>query len=331
MTLQSLEELDAELRKGALRPVYLILGPEQYQCRSAVTMLKSKVLTPESMAFDYSEFAAGSASVDEIVEAANTYPMVSVRRLVLITDAEKLKDSDQETLLDSLQNLHSRIMVILLATELDHRKKFYKALHDKHCVIECQKLKGAALERWAESFFRQQGYRISSAAIQKIVEMAGSDLQSLASELEKLLLYAGKEKNISNSAIDDLISSSRQHGIFELIEAMGRQDRNGALQSLSNLLEMGEHPLVVVTMMARHCRQILIAKEGLSLGKSTREIASAAQIPPFILDRFLRQSRTVSTESVQAMYIRLAEIDRRLKSSPADGRTLLESLICALM
>ncbi len=331
MILQSLEELGIDLRDNGLRPFYLVLGPEQYQCRLAVDLLRSKILSPGSEAFDYSEFAAGDASIDEIIDAANTFPMVSRRRLVLVTEAEKLKDSDQESLLNALKNISPRGVLILVAEDLDHRKRFYKALRDMNCVAEFPKLKGVALEQWAESFVRRQGYRISSSAIRKIVELAGSDLQSLASELEKLLLYAGKEKNIQDSAIDDLVRASRQHNIFELIGALGRRDRNGALRSLANLLSMGEHPLVIVTMMARHCRQILIAREYLSKGSSPRDIAIAAQIPSFILDQFLSQARAADSAIVQEMYIRLADIDRRLKSSSGDGRILLENLICALM
>ena len=161
------------------------------------------------------------------------------------------------------------------------------------------------------------------------MELAGSDLQTLAGELDKLLLYAWNEKNITDSAIEDLLSTSRQQSIFELIGTMGRRDRNGALRSLANLLSMGEHPLVVVTMMARHCRQVLIAKDGLSQGMNPREIGSAAQIPSFLLDQFLRQARAADLAIVRKMCIRLAEIDRRLKSTSADGRMLLESLICA--
>jgi DNA polymerase III subunit delta len=329
--LQSLEELERELKNGLLRPVYLISGPEQYQCRAAVDMLKSSVLSAESAAFDYSEFSAGDALIDEILAAANTFPMVAERRLVLVTGVEKLKESEQEILLNSLKNLSSRCALILLATDLDHRKTFYRSLNEKYCAIECQKLKGIALEKWAETYIRQRGYGISASAIKRIVDLAGSDLQSLSVELEKLVLYAGNEKNIANSAIDDLVRSSRQHGIFELIDAISRKDRNSALKLLSNLLSMGEHPLVVVTMMARHCRQILIVKECLHQGKSNRETGTIAQIPAFILEQFIRQSRSADSTTVQEMYIRLADIDRMLKSSSADGHLLLENLICALV
>jgi len=102
------------------------------------------------------------------------------------------------------------------------------------------------------------------------------------------------------------------------------------LRSLTNLLSMGEHPLVIVTMMARQCRQLLIAKEHLLGGSNAHAIGNAAQVPPFLLDQFLRQARASDAAQVQEMYIRLADIDRRLKSSSGDGRLLLERLICAL-
>ncbi len=325
-----MEALEIDLKKNGLRPVYLILGPELYQCRSAVSLLKSKVLSPGSEAFDYSEFAAEEVTADKIAESANTYPMVSNKRLVLVTDAEKLKDSEQNALLDFLKNVSTRGMLILFAENLDHRKRFYKTLREMHCVAEFPKLKGPALERWAEAFMHRQGCRISSEAIRKIVELAGSDLQSLVTELEKLVLYAGKEQSISDNAIEDLLRASRQQSIFELIDAIARRDRNGALQSLANLLEMGEEPLRIVAMIARHCRQVLIAKDCLLQGKDVREIGIALQIGhPFILDKFMRQVRASDSSAVRQIYIHVAEIDRRIKSSSADERMMLENLICS--
>ncbi len=331
MILPTLDGLEKDLRNNGLRSIYLILGSQPYQCRSAIQSLKAKAISADAEAFDYSEFNAGEASVAEIIEAANTFPMMSQQRLTLVTAVEKLKSSDHDALLDSFGALSARSILILYAAELDRRKRFYKALRDKHCVVELNKLKGIALERWVETYLRKQGYRISSSGIKKMVELVGSDLQTLASEFEKVMLFAGKEKNISNSTIDELVRTSRQHGIFELIGAVGRRDRSSSLRSLANLLNTGEHPLVVVTMLSRHCRQVLIAKEYLLQGSSSGEIASAAQIPQFILDQFLRQARAIDFSTVQEMYVRLADIDRKLKSSGGEGRILLEHLICAMV
>ena len=330
MILQSLEELEKDLQKS-IRSVYLLLGPEEYLCSQAFNILKGKILSPEGADFDYSVFAAGQSPIDEILGSANVFPMISKRRLVVVRDAEELKDADIETLINALPNISTRSTVIFAALELDHRKKFYKNFREQYCVCEFPKLKDAALERWAESYLQKRGFRLASSSIKRIVELVCSDLQSVSSELEKLMLYAGDAKIIPDAAIEDLVRASRQQGIFDLIGAVSQRDRNSALKSLANLLGMGEHPLVVVTMLARHCRQMLIAKESIQKGISSRDIGVAAQIPPFILDKFLRQVRGVENADIHEMYLRLAAMDKQLKSSSLDGRVLLESLICALL
>jgi DNA polymerase III subunit delta len=329
--LQTLHELESDLKKEGLRPIYIILGPDQYQRRLAVNLLKKKALGSDNGAFDYAEFCAGEDPIDEIIKSANTYPMLSPKRVALVSSAEDLTDSDQDALINALKNFSSRGMLILIAEELDHRKKFYRTMKDSGCIAEFANLKGIALERWAEAYVQREGHQISSAGLKKILDLAGSDLQGLSTELEKLFLFAGKQKNIPDSAIDDLVRSSRQHKIFELLDAMSARDKNGALRMLDNLLSAGESPIGIVAMMARQCRQLLSAKDCLAQKMDARDIAAKLQVLPFLLDKFMRQVRSADAESLKRTYIRLAEADRRLKSSSVDGRLLLEQVICLLV
>lgn len=329
MILQSLDALEKDLESSAGRTCYLILGPEQYLCRLAVDRIKNRILGPETRDFDLSTYSAKDTAIEKIFETANTFPMLSSRRLVLVTEIDKLADSEHEALLHSLDTLPARSLLILVADELDHRKKLYKHMRDKGCIAEFSKLKGGSLEHWVEAFIHRRGYRISSATTRKIVNLAGSDLQSLVAEMEKLLLFTGEEKQISDTAVDDLVQNRRQHGIFELIDALGLRNRAGSLDSLSSLLHMGESPLGIVAMMARHTRQVFIVKESIQKGKTNREAGNAAQVPPFLLEKFIRQARGMDLETVREMHIRLHEIDRRLKSSSMDARILLEAFICA--
>jgi DNA polymerase III subunit delta len=329
-TIQSIDSLERELREGKFHPVYLVLGPEEYQCREAIALLKNWITTPDSLAFDYSEFIAGDAHIDEIIEAANTFPMISRRRLVLVHEADGLKDAEQESLLQALPSMSPRNTLVISATELDHRKKFYRALRDAAYVTEFPKLNGPALEKWAESYIKRMGYKISLPAVKRIADLAGSDLQSLAMEIDKLLLYAGSEKTIPDTVVDDLIRGSREQSIWDLIDAVGRRDRSSALRALSNLISMGEPPLRIVAMLARQFRQVLIVNEGLQEGIPYRDIGTLAQIPPFKLQDFIRDARGANPHSIRSLFVRLAELDRQLKTSGADGRMLLESLVCAL-
>lgn len=331
MILQTLEALEKDLQSSQGRSYYLVLGPEQYLCREAVEIIKRKVLKPESAAFDYCAYSTQDTPIEKIFETANTFPMLSDRRLVLVTELEKLAQSEHEKLLRNLESLMPSSMLVLVAEELDHRKKLYKTIKDKGCIAEFPKMKGAILKRWVEGFVRKKGYRVSSATAEKIVDLAGSDLQSLAGELEKLFLFVGEGKQIGDAAVEDLVRTSRQHGIFELIDAIAMRDRAGALNSLNNLLEMGEYPLVIVSMMARHSRQVLIVKECIGRGMRPGEAGKAAQVPPFLLEKFIRQARNIDPGTVRRMHIGLSDIDKKIKSSSVDARIFLEVFISALV
>jgi hypothetical protein len=83
-------------------------------------------------------------------------------------------------------------------------------------------------------------------------------------------------------------------------------------------------------MLARQFRQVIIVHEGLKEGIPNKDIGTLAQIPAFKVSEFIRDARGVSPNLARRLFVRLAELDRRLKTSGADGRMLLESLICSL-
>jgi len=323
-------EFEQEIKKGFFRMVYFLHGPEEFLRRQALSLLRRSALTPETISFNYSEFTLRTSSITEILGSAQTFPFGSQRRLVIAGDLELIPSDSQNDLVAYLSRPFHKAVLVLHAAEMDRRTSFYKALREKACVVEFPALKGAALQRWAAEFIRGRKLSISANALKKLVELAGSDLQSIVSEVEKLRLYAGEEKTMPDSVVEDLLLASRQHGIFELTGAIGRRDRRAALQLLANLMESGEAPLGILAMIARHYRQLFIAKDLLESGKPVGEIAAAAQIPPFVLDDFVRQARMMDWQTARKTYLRLADIDNRIKSSRADPRTILEEFICSL-
>jgi DNA polymerase-3 subunit delta len=329
LILDSLDELETELKAHKISRIYLILGPEQYLCRQALRMIRQKLISPETAAFNYSELNAESDSIENILAAVNTFPMMAPLRIVLLTNLAKLEKEQQERLCKYFANPCSKSVLILSDNELDRRTGLFRVLKEHACILEFPKLKGYELERWAAEHIRKRGLKISSVSIKKLVDLAGSDLQVLVNEIEKLLLFSGKGQSIADSDIDSLVGNSRQHGIFELISALGKNDRIGALKHLNSLLDAGERPLMIVSMMARHLRQVLIAKDILNQGGDMRDVASAAQVPNFLLNDFIGQARRMSAEAAGKMYLRLAESDLRFKSSSISERVLLETLICS--
>ncbi len=323
-------EFEQEVKAGHFRAAYLLLGQEEFLRRHAIGLLKAKVLAPAAVDFNFSEYGLGSTSLTEVLQSAQTFPFASPRRLVIARELDALPAESHEELIQYLDKAFEKSVLVLEADEMDRRTGFYRTIREKVSVVEFPILKGAALERWTEQFIHKQGLRVSPAALKKLVSLAGPDLQSLAGEIEKLALYVGEKKSISESTLDDLVDASRQHGIFELTGAIGKQDRRAALALLGNLTDSGEPVLGIVAMIARHFRQLLMAKELLRDGKPAAEIAAATQIPPYFLEEFLRQTRAFDWDTARRIYAQLAAIDDRIKSSRVDPRAMLEMLICSI-
>jgi DNA polymerase-3 subunit delta len=329
MELDSLTRLTGELHSQRWRPVYLLMGDEEYQIKHALTLFRDKVLPKEVFEFNFEELRAGETSILEVLQFARTIPMTASHRLIFFHDLEILGAEDMETLVGYVRSPNPRTLLVLISSGLDRRTNAFKELREHTCFLEFPKLKGAALERWATEFFRRRAIQISSLGLRKILDLSGSDLQSLSNELEKLSLYAGHEKEIPDEAITELVLGSRQHGIFELTNALARRDRAGALLLLANLFEAGESPQYLTTMIAWQFRRMLIAKELLAGGKSASEISSLLQVR-FALEEFIQQVRTIQFDAAMRLYLRLAEADNRMKSTSLNQHMLLENLICAL-
>lgn len=323
-------EFESDLEQGRFACVYLLIGPEEYLLRSAVAALKRTTVPAEAHAFNLAEFKAGSNGAGMIVHEASTFPFMSARRLVLVSNLEEMPAEEHETLLTYVASPQKKTVLALICADLDRRTTFYKRLAERASVVEFKKLKGAELERWTEGILRRRGYRISQVALRKLVDLAGSDLASLMNEIEKLMLYAGQACEIQDAAVAALIPASRKHGIFELTGAIGRKDRKLALRLLCNLMELGEPPLAILGALARMFRQIIMVKELVQAGRSQTEICRVLQLPDFAVAELLQHARSMAPEVAQEMLTHLARLDRSFKSTSADERMLFERLICSI-
>jgi DNA polymerase III delta subunit len=149
-------------------------------------------------------------------------------------------------------------------------------------------------------------------------------------ELDKISLYAGKEK----LTVDDLgpiLGRGRARSIFNFTEAVANRDGPSALKQLGRLLEEGESPLPILALIDRTMGQLLVAKE---LKQNRSKPANAARllgVPHWKVDRVLGQSDRFSTEELTRALDGLAQCDRALKTTGVRPRLLLESLVTSVL
>ncbi len=330
MSEQDLLRLEKDLESGRFRPLYLLLGAEDYFRTRALVLLREKSIDAAALAFNYSVFDGRDRQAGEALALARTFPMMSPRRLVVLRDIDALQPPEREELLCYASDPQTKCVLVLTAAGLDRRTVFFRELKERASLVTCDSLKGQALVRWAERHACGCGLKLPARLAERVVNLVGSDLNLLANEIEKLAAYSASGSLQSVEEIERLVRSNRQHSVFELTAALGKRDRRAALRLLNMLLDGGDPPLLILAMMARHFRQIIIAKEMISDGLSEGEISRRAQVHGFALAEFLQQARSIEMEAACGMYYRLSRADRWMKSLGVSERLILEDLACSL-
>jgi len=81
--------LRTQLNAGEPGPLYLLLGEDDAE-KAAVAGEFTDLVDPGLQAFNVDRLYGGETSVDALLDAANTFPMMASRRVVLVLEAERL-------------------------------------------------------------------------------------------------------------------------------------------------------------------------------------------------------------------------------------------------
>jgi len=188
--------------------------------------------------------------------------------------------------------------------------------------------------RWVASTAQEAGTRVDPDAARELVDSLGADMMCIASELEKLLLYAIGRGRITLGDVETMVLGAKQRSLYELTDAISSHNRARAILLLHGLLNSSDgaedSAIGHLYMLARTFRQMLVILE-----KNVRDQRAIWQalwqgfrIPPFAADDVIRQARRYKSRRELTRALRLiARADLELRSSPPDKRLVLERLV----
>lgn len=313
-----------------LLPLYYFYGDDSFLIQKAIEKIKKTSLDLSATSFNYDVLRGGDVEVGNLLNIALTPPLLSQRRLILVKEAELLKEKDLQALYPYLKNPSEFTIIIFWSRQknIDDTNKFFKEFKRKGEVICLNHPKEivAYIKKEVEKF----GKRIGLDTINLLVQTVGNDLQCIHNELKKLFLYVGEKKIITGSDVEKVVSHVKMSSIFALTEALGRQQCPRALSLLKEMLEGGEIPLVILGMIARQLRLIFQTKIILQKGGSPKEIEKQLKVPFYLAKELLKQAENFSFSKLKEDFARIFHTDLALKSSPLPSSLLLERLIIEL-
>jgi DNA polymerase-3 subunit delta len=297
--------LRTQVEAGATGPLYVLVG--QDEAGKAAVAAEFLGLVDEGLhAFNVDRFRGGEIQPDDLIQASATLPMMAIRRVVLVHEAERLlapAKADSPAVQAGLERLEAFItappahatVVLVCGAAPDQRRRVVKLLFKVAAVIDCGTIADAAgAARWVKARAEDLGARLEPAAVGELVTRAGLDASRLRAALDRVLLYALGRTTVTAADVRDAVPAGPEAQVnFGVADAIRRDDVAEALRQLRLALDAGVAPVMMNGQL-----------------RAAAERLDRARLPAAI-DAVLRT-------------------DLALKSSGVDPQVLLERLVLEL-
>lgn len=218
----SFESIMRELMEGKYRPVYYLQGEESYYIDKIADYIAEHALAPEERDFNQTVLFGSDVSASQIVDAARRYPMMAERQVVIVKEAQNVKNTEAlEKYMK--QPLASTVLVMCHKNgKIDGRKREYvKAIQQAGILFESVKLRERDLPVFIEKYLSKRNASIDPKSTQLIADAIGADLSRLTSELDKVLISLPEDnRRVTPQVVEDQIGVSKDFNGFEMRDAI---------------------------------------------------------------------------------------------------------------
>jgi len=321
------QKIYKDLENKKFSPIYFFYGDEPYLLNQIPDRFKFAVLDENTIDFNLNIFYAGDADVSMIKDAVETLPVMTMNRLVILKNAENLKESEWAELESLFKKPVSSTVFVICADKVDKRKKSIKLIFENSITSEFKKPYDNEVPRWINHLAQTQGLKFSTEATHRLHRLVGNNLSELESQIQKIKNFVGQKTTIDLSDVNDVVSNSKEERVFDFTKAIGQKDRVTALEQLVQLIDQGQNEVGIVSLLARHMRILLTIRSGLDQGFGGAKLASLAQVPAYFVETYCDQARVWSIKKIEDALVVLNETDKALKSSPVSSHIWLENMV----
>jgi len=323
----SLKELQNILQAGTIPGLILLYGQESFFVKTGMLSVRDAVVAPADRDFNLTQFYGKDFIVNDVLDQARTFPIFADRRLVVIKNIHEARAEQLEGLIEYVNDPVPETVLLLTAEKIDARRKIFQLVKKNGLTIEFKKIYENQLPSFVRDLAKSKKLTLTADALKLFCKRVGTNLAEAQGEMEKLIGYLGERDIADEADVAAIVSDTRIESIFDLTDAMGQGDRSMALTLLDRLLAEGQAPLMILTMMARHFRQMWKISELVSQKVPQSELPRRVGASPYFLKGLMQQAKRFDQLQYRQVFNRFLEADLALKSSGSEPRIQLELLV----
>ena len=228
MPIKEFQRVLKNVRDKDFKPIYFLSGPETYFIDVITNYIEKNALSEEEKSFNqtiiYGKDVEKKDDWNKVTAALKRYPMMSEKQVVIIKEAQVIKDL-KEQLIEYLQNpMETTIFVVCYKYKTTTDKKLLSLIKSKGIFFLSKELSENKIPNWVSEFLRRRDFKITQKASFLLTEYLGNNLSKISNELEKLTLVLKPDSEINTKDIEENIGISKDYNTFELINALGTKN-----------------------------------------------------------------------------------------------------------
>ncbi|MBR1780415.1 MAG: DNA polymerase III subunit delta [Oscillospiraceae bacterium] len=328
-------QLRRDMKAGEVGRLYVFHGEEKYLMERCLAALKKQLVPAGMEDFNYRAFDGKGLDLGELLDAMDALPMMSDRTLLVVNDFDLFGAAEgaKERLSAAFSDLPDYLCLIFVYDVLEFkigRGKFQELVKKTGSIVEFAPLQRSDLMDWVRRRCRVLGKEIENGEIEYLIFLCGGLMTGLDSEIEKIASYA-KEKTITHADIAALADPVLEARVFDMTDAVSARDFVRALRVLSDLYGLNQHPIMILSILGRHLRQLYTARLTLESGKGAPGLMEMWNMKTsWQANRLMQAARGCSLEWCRESVRLAGEADLAMKSTGRDAEEVLTDLLLRL-
>jgi DNA polymerase III subunit delta len=329
--------------------LHVLFGEDDFSLRQALEDIKKSIGDASALMSNTNVFEGKAVTPERLRAACESMPFLSEKRLVIVEGLLDKFESKKETgrkksakkpdkveeytaFTAAMQNLPPFTELVVTGGKLSDRNPLLQELTKITKVKTFPMLKGKDINSWIEKRVASQAKNkhISPKATVLMARLVGSDLWTMANEIDKLVLFTGT-RDIGEDDVKHVVSNAQEAGIFNMVDAIIEQRVGAAQELLQQLFRQGMAPVQILVMISRQVRIIYLVRQMRAAGKQRAEMMAVLGVTnDFVLRKAYDQADRYSLARIKEVYHLLLEADISIKTGKVEGELALDVLIAEM-
>lgn len=200
--MQSIENIEEELKNGKLRSLYLFYGEELFLLESSLKKIRT-LFGEQIKGINY--ITIDETNVSGLISDIETPAFGFEKKLIIVRDAKifnregkrkneeiaKLKEKLNDYLQENIKIIEQSVVLVFIEETADSVQKLYKTIEKLGCVCKFEHQKPNQIIARLKGICNGYKVQIDNSNLQYFIECCGTNMQDLINEIRKLIEYAG--------------------------------------------------------------------------------------------------------------------------------------------